>query len=58
MKAITVTALMALVVAIPFFVTKKAQVALIRHSETGNQHAETGNQHDEDLKYDIDDFLT
>ena len=49
---------MALVVAIPFFVTKKAQVALIRHSETGNQHAETGNQHDEDLKYDIDDFLT
>jgi len=42
---------MALVVAIPFFMTKKAQVALISHSETGKQH-------DEDMKYDIDDFLT
>ncbi len=42
---------MALAVAIPFFMAKKGQVALIRHSDTENQH-------DEDVRYDIDDFLT
>ena len=51
LKAITVTAFMALVVAIPFFMARRTQVSPIRHYEAGSHH-------DEELRYDIDDFLT
>jgi|GEM_PF-4670425 hypothetical protein len=53
MKTMTITALMALLVAIPFIVRKKApQAATASHSDSSAVMT------DEDLRYAIDDFLT
>jgi hypothetical protein len=53
MKAMTITALMALLVTIPFIVRKKAhQTGVVTRPECGEVVT------DEDLRYAIDDFLT
>lgn len=53
MKAMTITALMALLVAIPFIVRKKAH-----HAGTANRTECSAIVTDRDLRYAIDDFLT